>query len=363
MLAIPGIGPVVAAGWLVSTLAIGAAGAATGGLIGALTGAGVSEDDANVYAEGVRRGGTLVTARVDDNRAAAADEVMRRNNPMDTRKLSSEYRSSGWTGFDQQGGSDRIVAGFETQDRARAARDALTSGGITADRIEMLEKRGDMESWAAMKKHWVPEEDSHLYAECLRRGHSLLIIQPRAGDHDRVLQLIEQFHPIDIEEYATKWRAEGWSGVHPGKQAWDVRRQSSKAEGGREQVIPVYEEQLRVGKRVVERGKVRVRVYTVEQPVQEGVTLRQERVAVERHPVDRPVSGVPGEAFRDRTIEVTERSEEAVVAKEARLKEEVVVRKEADQSTRQVGETVRRTEVEVEDERGKTRGPTTTPKR
>src|SRR4051795_8324429 len=128
MLAIPGIGPVVAAGWLASTLAVGAAGAATGGLIGALTGAGVSEDDANVYAEGVRRGGTLVTARVDDNRAAAADEVMRRNNPMDTRKLSSEYRSSGWTGFDQQGGSDRIVAGFETQDRARAARDALTSG-------------------------------------------------------------------------------------------------------------------------------------------------------------------------------------------------------------------------------------------
>ena len=69
---------------------------------------------------------------------------------------------------------------------------------------------------------------------------------------------------------------------------------------------------------------------------------------------------MPGEAFRDRTIEVTERSEEPVVAKEARLKEEVVVRKEADQSTRQVGETVRRTEVEVEDERGKTRGPTTT---
>jgi uncharacterized protein (TIGR02271 family) len=299
-----------------------------------------------------------VSARVDDNRAAAADAIMRRHNPMDPHKLGAEYRSSGWTGFDQQGGGDRIVVGFESQDRARAARDALVAGGITSDRIEMLEKRGDAESWAAMKKHWVPEEDSHLYAECLRRGHSLLVIQPRTGDHDRVLQLIEQFHPFDIEEHATKWRAEGWSGVHPGKQAWEVRRQTSTGAGGREQVIPVYEEQLRVGKRVVERGRVKVRVYTVEQPVQEGVTLRQERVSVERHAVDRPVAGVPGEAFRERTIEMTERREEPVVAKEARLKEEVIVRKEADQSTRKVGETVRRTEVEVEDERGKA-APTT----
>ncbi len=66
LLAIPGVGPVVAAGWLVATAAGAAAGGLTGGIIGALTQAGVSEEDAHVYAEGVRRGGTLVTARVDD---------------------------------------------------------------------------------------------------------------------------------------------------------------------------------------------------------------------------------------------------------------------------------------------------------
>ena len=63
-MAIPGVGPVVAAGWLVSTLAGAAAGAATGGVLGALTQAGISDDDAQVYAEGLRRGGAVVSARV-----------------------------------------------------------------------------------------------------------------------------------------------------------------------------------------------------------------------------------------------------------------------------------------------------------
>jgi uncharacterized protein (TIGR02271 family) len=110
----------------------------------------------------------------------------------------------------------------------------------------------------------------------------------------------------------------------------------------------VYEEQLKVGKRIVEQGRVRVRVYTVEHPVQEGVNLREERVAVERRPADRPASGMPGEAFQDRTIDVTTHREEPVIAKEARVKEEVVVRNQADQRSETVRDTVRRTEVEVD---------------
>ena len=66
LLAIPGLGPVVAAGWLAATAVGAAAGAATGGIVGALTEAGVSAEDAHAYAEGVRRGGTLVSARVAD---------------------------------------------------------------------------------------------------------------------------------------------------------------------------------------------------------------------------------------------------------------------------------------------------------
>jgi uncharacterized protein (TIGR02271 family) len=166
--------------------------------------------------------------------------------------------------------------------------------------------------------------------------------------------------------------------VHPGKAVWDVQRRTTAptasastttataatpARAGnttQEEHIPVYEEQLKVGKRVVEQGHVRVRVYTVQHPVQEGVTLREERVAVERRPVDRPPAGMPGsETFQERTLDVTTHREEPVISKEARVKEEVVVRKEADERTETVRDTVRHTEVEVEDDRAKARTPAT----
>src|SRR5437763_9919567 len=78
-LAIPGLGPVVAAGWLVSTAALAVTGGAAGGLIGSLTQHGVDEDEANAYAEGVRRGGTLVTARVPEADAARVEAIMDRS--------------------------------------------------------------------------------------------------------------------------------------------------------------------------------------------------------------------------------------------------------------------------------------------
>ena len=107
LLAIPGVGPVVAAGWLAAA-ALGAAagigtGAMAGGLIGALTDSGVSNDDAHVYAEGVRRGGTLVTARVDDSRIASVEAIMERHGRVDHLARARTYRDSGWTSFDQYG--------------------------------------------------------------------------------------------------------------------------------------------------------------------------------------------------------------------------------------------------------------------
>jgi hypothetical protein len=98
LLAIPGVGPVVAAGWLIATAAGAATGAvvggAAGGLVGSLTGAGVSERDAHFYAEGVRRGGTLVTARVDDDRASTAREILQRYKAVDPAARGAAYRGS-----------------------------------------------------------------------------------------------------------------------------------------------------------------------------------------------------------------------------------------------------------------------------
>lgn len=104
LMAIPGVGPVVAAGWLVATAAGAAAGAvaggAAGGIIGALTSSGVSERDAHVYAEGVRRGGTLVTAKVDEPLAPEAEAILKRSNWVDPTERRTSYEQQGWTGFD-----------------------------------------------------------------------------------------------------------------------------------------------------------------------------------------------------------------------------------------------------------------------
>jgi hypothetical protein len=104
IMAIPGVGPVVAAGWLVSMLAgagVGAVvGGGAGGLIGALTESGVSERDAHVYAEGVRRGGTMVIARVDDTRRVEAERIMDQRTYVDPVTRRAEYEREGWTRFD-----------------------------------------------------------------------------------------------------------------------------------------------------------------------------------------------------------------------------------------------------------------------
>jgi len=105
IIAVPGLGPVVAAGWLISTLAGAAAGTvvggAAGGLLGALTGSNVSEDDAHVYAESVRRGGTLVSAHVHDDRVIEAQSLLDRHTPVDIEGRRKTYAETGWERFDE----------------------------------------------------------------------------------------------------------------------------------------------------------------------------------------------------------------------------------------------------------------------
>jgi hypothetical protein len=105
IMAIPGVGPVVAAGWLAATAAGAAAGAvaggAAGGIIGAMTESGVPEEHAHVYAEGVRRGGTLVTARVEESLYAEAEAVLRQSNWVDPVERRAAYTEQGWTRFDE----------------------------------------------------------------------------------------------------------------------------------------------------------------------------------------------------------------------------------------------------------------------
>lgn len=101
LLAIPGVGPVVAAGWLVATALGAGIGAASGGLVGSLVGAGMSEDDAHVHAECVRRGGTLVTVRAEENQAAMVEQSLAKHSTVDVSTRADEYRRGGWSRFDE----------------------------------------------------------------------------------------------------------------------------------------------------------------------------------------------------------------------------------------------------------------------
>lgn len=261
-------------------------------------------------------------------------------------------------------GTERYVtAFFERREDADDAIARLAAAGIPRDDISLLEgsrsagaqsasAREDEGFWEKLKDFFMPDEDRHTYAEGLRRGGYLIGVPIDERQYQAVMVILDTEGAVDIDERSAAWREQGWSGyagasAESGAMAGAERGGTA---GTREAVIPVAEEELRVGKRDVSHGRVRIRSYVVETPVQEQVALREENVEVERRPVDRPVAA--GDvAFQERTIEAEERAEEPVVSKEARVKEELVVKKRADERTETVSDQVRRTEVEVDDER------------
>jgi len=133
--------------------------------------------------------------------------------------------------------------------------------------------------------------------------------------------------------------------------AWETRA-GRALDAGREAVVPVVEEEMKVGKRKVETGGVRVETRVTEKPVEEQVHLHEEKVKVERRPANRAATAADT-AFKEGTLELHETAEEAVVAKRARVVEEVVIGKEVRDHTETVRDTVRRTDVDVKKTKGK----------
>jgi len=128
----------------------------------------------------------------------------------------------------------------------------------------------------------------------------------------------------------------------------DERRRDVSDTTGNDTTINRIEEDLQVGKRTVETGGVRVRSRIVEKPVEENIRLREERVTVDRNPVDRAASRDELSNFQERDIELTERAEVPIVNKEARVVEEIRISKDVDEREETVRDTVRKTEVDVE---------------
>ena len=275
---------------------------------------------------------------------------------------------------------DLDAAGLRRSFTMMGAAAAKAAGGLTAEPESGYGADYDSPGnrVATLTRTGVPQDDAQIYAEGMRRGGVLLIGKVDDARCDDALRIIEQYGPIDLDDRRRHYRESGWTGYDAGEDYDDARiaeeRQrtglGAAAAGlrdvntgkagtgsvgtGKEEHIPIVEEDVSVGKRKVEHGGVRVRSYAVETPVEKTVTLRDESVSVERRPVDRAVGEVPGDAFRDRTIEVSETDEEPVVRRDARVKEELVIRKDAEERQETVSETARRTEVEVDDQRGRT---------
>ncbi len=252
-----------------------------------------------------------------------------------------------------------VTAMFDSRSDAEMARDRLSSIGVNAGDVTIVDQSTSGYSaneysthqnkgfWATLKDAFLPDEDRHTYEEGVRRGHYLLTARVEDGHADEATRILDDANTIDIDERSNQWRQSGWQA--PAASAYGSDRDMDRAltaDRDTGEAIPIVEENLVVGKREVHRGTVRVRSYVTETPVTEQVNLREEHVDIERRPAT--YTDVPADAFRERSIEVTETAEEAVVGKQARVVEEVVVRKDVDTRTETVSDTVRHTEVDID---------------
>ena len=267
--------------------------------------------------------------------------------------------------------------------------------------------------WASLEDLFGGTEDHATYAEGLRRGGTMVSVRASDTDVDSTIAILEEHGSVDLDERETLWRSEGWttetplmqdsattsglSGVmglgaattgiaSPAVTSYDDRRDTTLTStvvepglistpvetvaetrmstftpaaaaapirSGADDVIQVVEERLDVGKRAVSRGKVRIHTSVVERAVSENISLHSETLSVDRHAVDRPVElGALGlDPFKERVIEMEEIDEEAVVAKSARVVEEIALRKDAADRIETIRDTVRSTKVDIDDGR------------
>jgi uncharacterized protein (TIGR02271 family) len=298
-----------------------------------------------------------------------------------------------------------LVAVFDNRSDAQNAMDELLASGFTRDNVyvssaDLTGQNAGLsatpttdttlgttheEGVGASIKHFFEnlfgsDQDEHVtrYSTAVTGGqHVLTLTTSSEPEVERAADVIERFGPIDIDErhdLSGNAASLGTSAYQPqssstlqagsmqsGTQAGNLsgslsdptlrsdslQRDTAVDQTTGKAAIPVVQEEVRVGKRQVERGGVRVFSRVVETPVNETVSLREEHVSVERRPVDQPIAA-DAAAFKDKTIELRETAEEAVVQKSARVVEEVVVGKEVSQRQERIQDTVRHTEVEVQ---------------
>ncbi len=246
-----------------------------------------------------------------------------------------------------------VIGLFDSRDSANAAEQALMKQGIDRSSIYFSQKEDTAaasgergESMDAIRDFLSQvfgqenAQEADAYAKEIDQGCILVSVDlPDDADVEPVCDALEGAGAVDLGAPTGQQEAGGTAGAG-----------QTTGEGG--ESIPIAEEQMQVGKREVGQGRVRVVSRLVETPVQEEVSLREERATVERRPADRPIDPQELEAQGERTIEVEETAEKPEVTKSARVTGEVEVGKETTEKSETVEDTVRRTEVDVEREPG-----------
>jgi len=260
--------------------------------------------------------------------------------------------------------SQTVIGVFDEYSSAQQASRDLMNAGIDRNDIRISRREGtssaieeDKGFWESLKDAFgFGDDDDYGYREAARRGSTVVSVDASDNQVDSVVDILQRHRAVNLDERASQWGKEGWTGYQryqatsTGAQQTQQATSKGKARSATSaESIPVVEEQLRVGKQTINRGGIRIHSRVTERPVQEQVNLREEHVGVERHRVDRPLTEADkAAAFQNRTIEARETAERAVVGKEARVVEEVSLNKDVKTRTENVRDTVRRTDVEVE---------------
>jgi len=247
-----------------------------------------------------------------------------------------------------------VVGLFQTQQDAQGALGALESAGFSADRVTLVSQASGRLA-EMLGSVGVPNEDARLYSDGVQQGGALIVAQALPdAQANQVAEILDGYNVVDLGQRG-QLSAQTMSTRQTVRSGTTSSVRNTNAYEGGEIVIPIVEEEIQVGKRQVEGGGVRVSTSVQETPVNEQVNLRDEQVTVERRPINQVVDpSVIDQVAQSGTIEVREHDEEAVVAKQARIVEEVVVNKDTQQRTETIQDTVRRTEVDVDQVQGET---------
>jgi uncharacterized protein (TIGR02271 family) len=268
-----------------------------------------NSEHAQRYSTAVSRGHHVLTVSTDSEpEVERAADIVERHGPVDIDEKSAEW--AGGAGAGQ--------------------RESMRMSGA-----------GGMQQSASLSQQ--SEGDRNLYAQ-----QSLNEDVPMGQTYQEPMSSSGSLQSDSLQGASLKGGAQDSIGLQGSSQRDTTQSGSMQRDTGTSQAIPVVQEELKVGKREVQRGGVRIFSHVVETPVNETIGLREEHVNVERRTVDQPISTADTTAFKDQTIELRETAEEAVVEKSARVVEEVVVGKEVNQRQQQISDTVRHTEVEVE---------------